>query len=136
MSAKRGAAGALERLFRTRARHTLRLLGVRDATLSIFLLPSSEMEDLEGRFLGRRKGAHALAFPEPRTFPHPECKGRFLGEVYLDRDLARRAPQHAVALLIHGILHLLGYRHERKRDMMQMEAVARGLKKRLQMKKS
>ena len=84
----------------------------RGATLDIFLLPDREMAALKRSFLNKRTEPNVLAFPEPHHFPHPETKKKYLGEVYLNRKILRDDPARTAPLLLHGMLHLLGYRHD------------------------
>lgn len=105
----------------------LKMLKVREATLDIILLDNTKMAALKARFIKKRSEPNVLSFPEPAHFPHPETKRRYLGEIYLNRDILRRSPERAKALLLHGILHLLGYDHKKKADIAKME----GLEKKL-----
>ena len=99
----------------------LRSLKVKNATLDIFVLPNREIAALKKRFIKKKTEPNVLSFPEPKRFPHPETKKRHLGEVYLNRDILKKTPERATPLLLHGILHLLGYDHERKADAVKME---------------
>lgn len=103
----------------------LKMLRVRGATLDIILLDDRSMAALKARFIKKRTEPNVLAFPEPAHFPHPETRKRYLGEVYLNRDILRRSPERAKALLLHGVLHLLGYDHIRKADISTMEGLER-----------
>lgn len=67
------------------------------------------------------KDVDVLAFPEPEGFPHPETRNKFFGEIYINLEIARREPERAHRLAIHGLLHLLGYTHKRNNDTMKME---------------
>ena len=109
------------------ARRILRLLKVRGAALDIFLLPDREITGLKARFIRKKTEPNVLAFPEPLHFPHPETGKRYLGEVYLNREILKKSPERAKPLLLHGILHLLGYDHKRRMDIKRME----GLEKRV-----
>lgn len=108
------------------ARKMLRLLGarntsVRNALVDIFLLPDRDMAGLKRRFFKKYSEPNVLSFPEPLHFPHPETARRYLGEIYLNRDILRRSPERTASLLLHGILHLLGYDHKKKNDAAMME---------------
>jgi probable rRNA maturation factor len=93
----------------------------RNAALDIFVLPARDLEVLKRRFFKKRSEPNVLSFPEPLRFPHPETKRRYLGEIYLNRDILRRSPERAMPLLLHGMLHLLGYDHKKRADAAEME---------------
>jgi probable rRNA maturation factor len=119
-----------ERKLAALAQKMLKMLGVRAATLDIILLDNKSIAALKARFIKKKTEPNVLSFPEPAHFPHPETKKRYLGEIYLNRDILHRSPERAKALLLHGVLHLLGYDHIKKVDMVEMEALeARLLKK-------
>ena len=95
------------------------------------LLDRKDFKGPEARKIAREEMVNVLAFPEPEGFPHPDSRKRRLGEVYLNKDLERREPDRLGALLVHGVLHLLGYRHDRRRDTIKMEALEKKLRKKL-----
>ena len=66
---------------------TLKALKVRGANLDIVLLDNKSMVRLKARFIKKKTEPNVLAFPEPAHFPHPETKQRYLGEIYLNRDI-------------------------------------------------
>jgi probable rRNA maturation factor len=109
----------------------LRVLKVRGATLDIFLLDNRSIGRLKARFIKKKTEPNVLAFPEPAHFPHPETKKRYLGEIYLNRDILTRSPERAKTLLLHGSLHLLGYDHKKKGDIAEMEGLEAGILKKL-----
>jgi probable rRNA maturation factor len=112
------------------AQKMLMALGVRGATLDIILLDNAKIAALKARFIKKKTEPNVLSFPEPAYFPHPETKKRYLGEIYLNRDILKRSPERAKALLLHGALHLLGYDHIKKADVVEMQVLeARLLKK-------
>jgi len=73
------------------------------------------------------------SFKPPKNFPRPDLKDlKNLGEIYLCPDYIRKeiatssrrggTPRtHLVFYLIHGLLHLLNYDHERESDRIKME---------------
>lgn len=101
----------------------LAALGVRGGTFDIFLLKNADITRLKARFIRKKTEPNVLSFPEPHFFPHPETKKRYFGEIYLNRDILKKSPERAAPLLIHGILHLLGYSHGRKTSAEKMEAL-------------
>lgn len=90
--------------------------------VTVILLPNAELRRLKKTHL--RKDVpivDVLSFPAAEGFPHPDSRFPALGEIYLNRDIAAKDPDRAEALVIHGLLHLLGYRHHRNRDRIEME---------------
>jgi probable rRNA maturation factor len=120
-----------ERKLAREAARLLKTLNVRGATLDIFLLPHREIKALKARFIRKKTEPNVLAFPEPVHFPHPEIpssrRARYLGEIYLNKDILRKSPGRAKPLLLHGILHLLGYDHKKKSDALKMEKMEKGI---------
>jgi probable rRNA maturation factor len=109
----------------------LKALRVRNAAMDIILLDNKSMAALKARFIKKKTEPNVLSFPEPAHFPHPETKKKYLGEIYLNRDILHRSPERAKALLLHGVLHLLGYDHIKKADMVKMEALEAKILKKL-----
>lgn len=108
----------------------LKTLKVKSSTLDIFLLDNKSITRLKARFIKKKTEPNVLAFPEPNHFPHPETRKKYLGEIYLNKDILKKSPDRAKALLLHGILHLLGYDHKKKGDIVEMESLeAKVLKK-------
>lgn len=108
---------------------------ISSATAALFLLPNREMNVLkrslssrndftgkEARKIRAEKMVSVLSFPEPTRFPHPESRGKkFLGEIYLNSEWEGGGYGALAPLLVHGFLHLLGYRHEGKNDTIRMK---------------
>ena len=97
---------------------------------SVTLLSSRAMRRLTWKFLKERGVADVLAFPEPKHFPHPETRSKVLGEIYLNTEEAKRRPSRLLFLVIHGVLHLVGYDHLTRRDRMKMGYLEERLLKR------
>jgi len=110
----RRAPALAARLART-GRRLLRGLHLGDAELSLLLVSDGEMRALNRRWLGRDRPTDVLSFPQD------DRDHGILGDVVISVDTARRqaAEQGTTVgretdrLLIHGLLHLLGYDHER-----------------------
>jgi hypothetical protein len=130
----------IEACLRRMAAELLHSLGAKNSFVQIFLLPDSKMRamarkvgalsQVRGTKMGEKLkgGGHVnvLSFPETTRFPSLDG-ARALGEVYLNYDWAEGKTEILVYLLIHGILHLLGYRHGKKRDTMKMEKLEKNL---------
>jgi len=114
------ARASLQRALEDSAKNTLSFLGLRGVSVEVGVLPDATMKQLKKRFLGRDSFPDVLAFPESGFSPVPEGTSRSLGEVYLNESLAGR-PERLRFLLVHGILHLLGYHHGRRHDMITMQ---------------
>jgi probable rRNA maturation factor len=123
-------ASSLERRLGRVAKRFLTMLGLRNAELDIIVLPHKDITILKARFIKKRTEPNVLSFPEPLKFPHPETKKRYLGEVYLNRDILRKSPERAAPLLLHGILHLLGHDHKKSTDAKRMEGLEERMLKR------
>ncbi len=100
-------------------RRLLRRLDLAETELSILLVDDREMRVLNRRYRGIDRATDVLAFAQR------EGAGRtpdgLLGDVVISVDTAKRQAREAGSslgteadrLLIHGLLHLLGYDHER-----------------------
>ncbi|MDY6990381.1 MAG: rRNA maturation RNase YbeY [Thermodesulfobacteriota bacterium] len=108
---------------RQKARLILEALGSPEAELSLFIVGDQEMADLNNRYLGRSGPTNVMAFAMHEG-PFGEISPNLLGDVAICVDAAsREARDMAITtevrfdqLLIHGILHLFGFDHEKERD--------------------
>ena len=107
-------------------------LGCHDRELSVLFTDDDQIALLNNQYLGRTGPTNVLAFP--MEDPHQETTvSPMLGDVVISLDTAARESREAgesfeetvYRLLIHGILHLLGFDHERSpteaREMDQEE---------------
>lgn len=93
-----------------------RILKLKKTYLEVFLI--------EGDFT-------VHSFEPPKDFPRPDLNSKGLenlGEIYLCPRYAYRTNKtnsangsYIIFLLIHGLLHLLGYDHKKKSDRIRME---------------
>jgi rRNA maturation RNase YbeY len=113
---------ATEENFRKLAGKILRKLKHKNSSVEVFFVSPARIKQIEKHYLGTHTGeVDVLSFPEPAAFPHPEKRGTILGEIYLNRKIAKSDPARARYLLVHAVLHLSGYGHEKKRDRMRMK---------------
>ena len=100
-----------------------------EAGVDVYLISDEEMRTLYLKTAGKDKVTNVLSFPEPKGFVDPDVKGQFLGEIYLaPAHIAREAKEMGISaeewekkLIIHGILHLLGFDHIKDEDAEVME---------------
>lgn len=97
-------------------------------SVEVFFLPNEELVRLKKQYYPRKNVTYVdvLSFPEAADFPNPEHIPH-LGEIFLNRDFIRGDHERARFLVVHGLLHLLGYVHERKHDIIRMETMEREL---------
>jgi probable rRNA maturation factor len=129
--------------FLARVRRELKL-GRRKVT--ICLMNDAEIAGLNSRFRGKRKPTDVLSFPAEalnsngRKGRHRLAKrasGNYLGDIAISPAAARRnarrygrtLDEELRVLMLHGVLHLLGYDHEA--DNGQMDRAETRLRRRL-----
>ena len=109
------------------ARHVLDKEGLDESVeLSILLIGADHIRRLNARFAGNDYATDVLSFP---MMDDEEANESMLGDVVLCPEIARANAEklnHSLdrelnVLLVHGILHLLGYDHQGKSDGSDME---------------
>jgi probable rRNA maturation factor len=88
--------------------------------VSIAFVDDAQMTELNKKFRGKGKTTDVLTFPADDSYGDPSGDGRPLGDIVISVDQARRQAadeKHSLAtevryLILHGILHALGYDHE------------------------
>ena len=91
--------------------------------IEINLVSAETMREINERYRGIDKESTVLSFSEPTEAPVPPNTPRPLGEVFLAPVLSERKGEDLTHLVIHGVLHLLGYTHDEENDTMKMEAL-------------
>ncbi len=94
----------------------------------IIIAPSSLMRKIEKIFFKKDKEADILSFNWPRGFLSYQKPP--LGEIYLNRKIIKNK-EYLKYLLVHGILHLLGFDHRKKNDIIKMERKEKKVLKKL-----
>lgn len=105
----------------------LRIFTKKDSELEVYLVGNGEMKKINRISRRKNKVANVLAFETPASFPHPQSRKRFLGEIYLAPDYILKKEEDISYLALHGLLHLLGYDHIKNRDRIKMEKKERAL---------
>ena len=108
---------------RKKAKRILGALECREGELSILIVDDEEIARLNEAYLNRSKPTNVLAFPM-RQGAFKELNPNLLGDVVISLDTAAREAEGAAVsletrfdeLLIHGILHLFGFDHEKTEE--------------------
>ena len=90
-----------------------------DGEISILIVDDPQIEELNRKYLNRQGPTNVIAFAM-REGEFPDLTPDLLGDVVISMDTAAREAQVASMsmerrfneLLVHGILHLMGYDHE------------------------
>ena len=101
------------------ARRILAELGLLDAELSLLFLNDLQIQALNQQYLRRDKPTNVLAFPMRKgefSVLHPHL----LGDIVISVETAKRQSSRfglnetgmIILLMVHGVLHLIGYEHE------------------------
>ena len=107
-------------------------LCLRDVGFSIAFVGDRRIRRLNRQFRRVDKATDVLSFPLGSRPAETEPGGRYLGDIVISVETAERqalAQRHPLVmelqiLMIHGLLHLLGYDHERDRGQMRRKELA------------
>jgi probable rRNA maturation factor len=116
-------AGLDERVLERLAAHALEVEGVaKPSELSVLLADDPTVHEMNKAYRATDEATDVLSFSQRdgEPFAQPEGTAPHLGDVIISVDTARRqAAEFSVSLqeevahlLVHGVLHLLGYDHE------------------------
>ena len=110
-------------------------IGLGDDCVAIRLIGDPEMARLNETYRKKKGPTDVLSFPaaadsaKPGTLRQQVWKagGEFLGDIAISPKMARRnakslgrqLPEELKMLILHGVLHLLGYDHETDRGEME-----------------
>jgi probable rRNA maturation factor len=103
--------------------------------VSIAIVDDDAMRTLNRQFRRKNKTTDVLTFPADASDADPQAHGRPLGDIVISVDQARRQaadqrhslPTEVRYLILHGILHALGYDHETDDgEMNALEVEVRG----------
>ncbi len=134
----RWEAAGIEALAERAADTTLAQLGLAagDFEICVLACDDSRIAALNAQFRGRATPTNVLSWPSAERgaardgdAPAAPAPGA-LGDIAIAHETCAREAaaagkplaDHATHLLVHGILHLMGYDHERDRDAALMEA--------------
>jgi probable rRNA maturation factor len=104
--------------------------GEQGKIITLLFADDETMQDLNKDWRGLDKPTNVLSFPAPKAQLVPPGELPLLGDIVLGfATCAREAEEtgktladHTCHLIVHGVLHLLGYDHENDEDAGVMEA--------------
>lgn len=112
--------------------------------LSLKLTDDDELMDLNSSFRGKEKSTNVLSFPSQTLHKgdlseFKESKQLYLGDVAISYDKVQiesnkydiKFENHLAHLILHSILHLLGYDHVDDKDAFEMEGLEKKILKRM-----
>ena len=100
--------------------------GERPGLVSVALSSDANVALLNERFRGKSKPTNVLSFPAGVGAPEGQLGDIILGLETVEREAREQDipfPHHVQHLVVHGVLHLLGYDHETAADAERMEAL-------------
>jgi probable rRNA maturation factor len=109
-----------------------------DCEIAVLLTDDRSMRALNARFRGSDKPTNVLSFPAPVSAQPTAGEGApsaFLGDIVVAFETAKAEADaeekefghHVTHLIVHGVLHLLGYDHEADAEAEAMEARERAI---------
>ncbi len=126
-------------------RHAKKGIGLHGDCVAVCLINEAEMARLNGTYRGKKKSTDVLSFPAEDQRGKPgslaqqvrKARGKFLGDIAISPKVARRNANSSgrklstelQVLILHGLLHLLGYDHETDRG--EMARIEMRLRRRL-----
>ncbi len=101
-------------------------IGPLGAEVSVLFTDDAAMREMNARFRGIDKPTNVLSFPGPVGGPAAEAS---LGDIAIARGVCenearaggRSVEDHVAHMLVHGLLHLIGYDHQTHEDAEKME---------------
>jgi probable rRNA maturation factor len=135
--AREATDGAVRRQVASRVRRALRALGRASSSATLVFTDDDEIRALNRRFRHHDRATDVLSFhlQELSGEDDPAGAGAELGDIVISVETAhrrargRRLPGELERLAIHGLCHLFGHDHKRKREARVMFALERRLRR-------
>ena len=101
-----------------------------DVAIGLLFTSDARIAEINGQWRGKATATNVLSFPVSAATPVPAGEPRPLGDIVMAYGvIAREALEqkkpfghHVTHLIVHGVLHLLGYDHEKDDEAGVMEA--------------
>lgn len=107
------------------------------AQVAVLFTNDEAMTGINAEWRGKNNPTNVLSFPAASDMPWPDGEPRPLGDIVLAHGVVTREAadqgktlhEHTVHLIVHGMLHLLGYDHEADDEAEEMEQLEIGILK-------
>ncbi len=119
-----------EELLKNKTIKILKYLNLQNAALSLIITDNDQIKGINRKYRGKDKATDVISFAY-RENPFPEIKPiEDLGDIFISIEKALEQSEkfevsivcEVTKLLVHGILHLIGYDHEKTaEDARKME---------------
>ena len=98
--------------------------------ISVRLTGDKEIKKLNKQYRNKNSSTNVLSFCSLSDFNHPDAL-EILGDIVISKDTILREAknskknfnQHLTHIGIHGLLHLLGYSHDKEKEALIMESL-------------
>lgn len=111
-----------------------------EVEIAVLLTDDDHMQKLNLEFLGKDKPTNVLSFPDSKISTHdllefsPKREYIYIGDLALGYSIIEREAnelnisfsEHFAHLIVHGVLHLIGFDHEvedEAEEMMELEVI-------------
>lgn len=124
-------------LYETKNKKLIDVAGKNTVLVSVIFVGDRKMKELNFKYRGKNSTTDVLSFPYLVKEPSGSV---FLGEIIIDlKKVFSQARQYNVTgwqeldrVLVHGILHLIGYDHEKTSQALKMRRIEKEILKHLQ----
>ncbi len=114
----------VNRVIKKIIKRTLRKENIKKCYLSIVLILDEEMIRLNKEYRNKEKTTDVLSFPLINSASNINYRYNVMGEIYINIPLVEKqakdnghSPTRELGyLIIHGILHVIGYTHDTKKE--------------------
>lgn len=105
------------------AAETLRRAGKPALPVNVLLTDDAAVRDLNAQFRGKDKPTNVLSFPSGDDEEYGDIALAYETIAKEAAEQGKELAAHSTHLLVHGLLHLLGFDHEQEGEAEAMEAL-------------
>ena len=116
-------------VFREEYENSVERLG--NCSFNLAFLTKGEIQNLNAQFAGNDKPTNVLSFPSNANLIDDE----FLGDIAICSEIikeeamsqGKNTKDHLMHIFLHGVLHLLEYKHDSDREASKMEQIEKNI---------